>query len=117
MSNFNYGPELGDPEEELPCIINTPVNGKDYTWYPDVNLTTKGMEFNFLLHLLLTRNGHVVVKWIKVKTDYQLKDLDEEDHLIVLQHLSIALGFILFPTTVTVLSVHPIPQKRVQNAS
>lgn len=117
MPDFNYGPELGDPEDEQPCVIVTVANGKDHLWSPDIDIRTKHNDYNGLLNLLLNREGRIAVKHVKVKTDYLLKSIVLDDnHLTVLQQLSVSLSLLLFPVVVTVLSVNPINQKGVKHA-
>lgn len=118
MPDFNYGPDLGDPDDEQPCVIVTVSNGKDHMWAPDIDIRTDGDDYNGLLTLLLNREGRVAIKHLKVKTDYLLKNIVLDDnHLTVLQQLSVSLSLLLFPVVATVLTVNPIKQKGMKHAS
>lgn len=106
---FKTGPDLGDNDSE-PLVLPTNANGKDLLWYPDLDGTIQ-YNYNYLLLLLVSRNGEVTTRHLKVKSDYQMMESDlEHEHLIIMQQLSISISMITFPNVTTVIGIFPIQQ-------
>lgn len=102
-----------DLEDDGFITITTPVAGIDYTWIPDLNFATSHFDFNYIILMMVTRNGHAEFRTVKVKTNYKMENMDfETEHLTVLQHLSVNLSLVIFPSIVSVLCVWPLGYRK-----